>query len=84
MIEFCSIVICYDICFLGYRLVILYSNEEETKSHFISKLQLYRRPFIPQPNADSYQTYLAGHFSNPTDDSLSTPPIAASMVDHEK
>lgn len=66
-------------CLLGYRLVILYSKEEEAESHFISKLQLYRRPFMPETSAEVYQKYLADHFSSCSDDSLS-----AAMVDHEK
>ena len=63
--------------------MILYSDEEEAKSHFVSKLQLYRRPFLPQRDIDVYRKYLADHFSCQTVDSLSVEPTAAAIVDYE-
>ena len=49
---------------LGYRLVIICSNEEEEKSHFISKLHLSRRPFIPRKDFEEYKKYLSIHYTN--------------------
>ena len=68
---------------LGYRLVIFYSDEEETKSHFVSKLQLYRRPFFPESDVTVYREYLAEHFSQ-SENSKSVQHMVAATVDYEK
>ena len=47
----------------GYRIVIICSNEEEDTSYFISKLHLYRRPFVFQTSAKELEDYLLDHFT---------------------
>ena len=67
---------------LDYRLVIICSNEEEEKSHFISKLHLYRRPFIPKSDIQEYKKYLAIHFTHQTREQGNFFP--ASVMDFEQ
>lgn len=70
---------------VDYRLVIVCSNEEEEKSHFISKLHLFRRPFIPKNDLQEYQKYLAIHFTNQADDmAVQYSGCSASSVDIEQ
>ena len=61
--------------------MIICSNEEEEKSHFIAKLYLFRRPVIPRHEIQEYTDYLAFHFRSLTQDSVNTP---ASSVDIEQ
>ena len=71
-----------------YRLVIVCSNEEEEKSHIISKLHSCRRPFAQKLDTDQCQRYLKAHFTGQVE-SLSASysqlqPAMASAVDHEQ
>ena len=70
-----------------YRIVIICSNEEESKSHVISKLQFYRRPYSTlQPDA-SFAEYLLGHFRRWPESALKkglSRATAASVVDRDK
>ena len=43
--------------------MIICSNEEEDKSYFISKLHLYRRPFVFQTSTKELEDYLLDHFT---------------------
>ena len=53
---------CLYLFLSDYRIVIICSSEEEGKSHVISKLQLFRRPYSAmQPNT-SFASYLLRHF----------------------
>lgn len=71
--------------FVEYRLVIVCSNEEEEMSHFISKLHLFRRPFIPRSDPKDYRNYLIAKFTQHSRDfGQSTTVIPASLVDYEK
>ena len=70
----------------GYRLVIICSNEEESKSHFISKLHLFRRPSVPPNDLQRFKHYLASKFiRKPKEVAESTSKAtSASVVDYEK
>lgn len=46
-----------------YRLVIICSNEEEEKSYFISKLHLFKRPYVTQKDVVEIKYYLLNHFT---------------------
>ena len=50
---------------LDYCIVIICSEEGEGKSYFISKLHLYKQPFIrvPETNIDFFKSYLLFHFT---------------------
>lgn len=50
-------------CFAGYHIVIICSNEEEEKSYFISKLHVYKRPYVFQTSSEDFQDYLIYHFT---------------------
>lgn len=65
--------------YVDYRLVLICSNEDEEMSHFISKLHLSRRVFMPQSGVGqiTYKSYLASKFTVGGD-------CPASTVDHEK
>ena len=65
--------------------MIICSNEEEEKSYFISKLHVYKRPFVPQPLVEEFKHFLINHFTKkiqkaeqPSHDSM------ASIVDCSK
>ena len=74
---------------VDYRLVIICSNEEEEKSHIISKLHSCRRPFAQKLDEDQCKRYLKTHFTGQVE-SLSSSyssqmqPAMASAVDHEQ
>ena len=60
--------------------MIICSNEEEEKSHFISKLHHFRRPFIPRIDLQEYRNFLAIHFTGQTQSTGTS----ASCVDFEQ
>ena len=66
-----------------YRLVIVSSNEEEEMSHFISKLHLYRRPFIPLNDLNEFKHYLASKLTRQVQE-CEVAVTSASVIDHEK
>jgi hypothetical protein len=49
--------------FVDYRIVVICSNEDEGKSYFISKLHLFRRPYVPETNIKEFEHYLVNHFT---------------------
>ena len=67
---------------IDYRLVIISSNEEEEKSHFISKLHLYKRPFLSRSNIAEIRDYLAAKLTIPIQDMEDFG--SASVVDYDK
>ena len=67
-----------------YKLVIICSNEEEDKSHMISKLQFYRRPFTTLHSVQTFSQYLITHFISWPHNGLKGQRILASVVDPEK
>ena len=71
-----------------YRLVIICSNEDEDKSHIISRLNTHRKHFTALHDDRKFQEYLKTHFTGataPTHQSLVvTRGVSASMVDCEK
>ena len=70
-----------------YRIVIICSNEEEGKSHIISKLQFYRRPYSTLPSDASFAEYLLGHFRRWPESTFKkglSRAMAASVVDRDK
>ena len=72
--------------YTDYRLVIICSNEDEDKSHMVSKLQLYRRPLTTVYSDQDFALYLKNHFiswSRPQSGS-SGKEILASEVDPDK
>ncbi len=69
--------------------MIVCSNEEENKSHILSRLHSYRRAVNPELEIDNCKCYLQKHFTSPVSmDSenqvISTPDLYASAVDSEK
>lgn len=67
---------------IGYRLVIVASERGEEMSHFISKLNLYRRPFTLVKSDADMKKYLASKYSSPV--CTSCKEITASIVDFER
>ena len=72
-----------------YRLVIICSNEEEEKSHIISKLHSCRRPFAQKLDTYQCQHYLKAHFTGQVESlspsySSQMQPAMASAVDREQ
>ena len=49
--------------FLGYKLVIVCSNEDQEKSHIIAKLQMYKRTCSKVLSKDTFSQYLMNHFT---------------------
>ena len=45
----------------GYRLAII-CCDDDGKSHFVSKLHLYRKPYAAVEDVSQYQNYLKRHF----------------------
>ena len=45
-----------------YRVVIVCSNQNEDKSHIISKLEMYRKQFV-MPKNESFRDFLRHHFT---------------------
>ena len=70
------------ILFIGYRLVIVCSNEGEDMPHIVSKLFLHKRSMILKHNDRKYQSYLRNYFIQSGD--LIQAAANASIVDHEK
>ncbi len=50
---------------VDYRIVIICSNEREDESYFLSKLHLFKRPFVHKPETDlqEFKKYLMIHFT---------------------
>ena len=70
-----------------YRIVIICSNEEEGKSHVISKLQFYRRPYSALPPDARFAEYLLGHFRRWPESTFKkglSRATVASVVDRDK
>ena len=87
-IALCTCIVILPLSTVGYRLVIICSNEEEEKSHIISKLHTHRRPFAQICDTDQCQSYLKDHFTGKVE-SLSYSPsqmqlVTAPDVDYEK
>ena len=83
---FILLIIIFDV---DYRLVIICSNEDEEKSHFISKLHLFKRTHIPPSDIQLYRKYLITHFTNQTlnEEASATQydaSLSASIVDNDK
>ena len=75
--------------FAGYRLVVICSNVDEEKSHIISKLSLFRRPFIQMHHEEKYKKYLKNHMvfgskSIASGQSMQSMDSLGITVDHEK
>ena len=69
--------------------MIICSNEEEEKSHFISKLHLFRRHFVTRTDLQEYRRYLTEHFTSQIQIEESSTSqygtnTSASVVDHER
>ena len=64
--------------------MIICSNEDEDKSHIISKLQFYRRPFTTLHSVQTFSQYLITHFISWPQSELGGQRILASVVDPEK
>ena len=45
-----------------YKIVIICSNEDEERSHVISELQFYRRPYSATQPDSAFAEYLMSHF----------------------
>ena len=65
--------------------MIICSNEEEEKSHIISKLHSCKRPFAQTLDSEQCQHYLKTHFTGQVcSESSQMQPAMASIVDHER
>ena len=68
--------------------MIICSNEEEERSHIISKLHSHRRPFAQIYDTDQCQHYLKAHFTGQVESLSSFPSqmqlVTASEVDYER
>ena len=80
--------LCVTSCSAEYNLVIVCSSCEEDKSPMISKLHLYRRPYVVSSNPAEYRRYLESHFINEEQplyqqvrEMASIPHLSASVVD---
>ena len=70
-----------------YKIVIICSNEEEKKSHVISKLQFYRRPYSAMQSNFEFEEYFMRHFKKWPKTATSMVPgsaVVASAVDPDK
>ena len=68
-----------------YRIVIICSNEDEEKSHIVSRLQPYFRTFSGIQPDESIMKYLKDHFIEDRTETNSTEnSILASVVDKER
>ena len=88
IIDFTPYCSCFILLYIltDYRLVIICSNEDEEKSHIISKLHSHKRPFALTLDSEQCQHYLKTHFTGQVCSSLSAQmqPAMASIVDHER
>ena len=67
--------------------MIICSNEDEEKSHIVSKLQLSRKQYTTFTDTSKFQRYLRSHFTHAVEtDSQQqySAAMAASVVDCEK
>ena len=62
--------------YIGYRVVIICSLEDEERAHVVSKLHQYRREYPPLPSNTEIAAYLNKHF-------ISLVHECAAMVDPE-
>ena len=46
--------------------MIICNSDEEEQSLMVTKLNQYRRPYLPPEDVTVYQEYLKSHFENPT------------------
>ena len=53
-----------SILFIDYKIVIVCSNEDEDKSHIVSKLQLFCRPFNIAYSETEFSSYIGNHFKS--------------------
>ena len=60
--------------------MVICSNQDEEKSHIISKLHLYRRPYTVPSEITKYQQYLQQHFVSEGDHDHQTRADSHSMV----
>ncbi len=61
------------------------NNEEGEKSHFISKLHHFQRPYIPRIDLQDYKEYLGIHFTSDAQaQDQADSCMAASSVDFEQ
>ena len=70
-----------------YRLVIICSNEDEDKSHLISRLSTHRKQFTTLHDVSKFQEYLKSHFTTPMPTHqrpIVTKGVAASTVDFDQ
>ena len=68
-----------------YRIVIICSNEDDEKSHIVSRLQPYRRTFSGIQPDETIMKYLKDHFIEDRTEMDSTEnSILASVVDKER
>ena len=68
--------------------MVICSNHEEEKSHIISKLHLYCRPYVISNQISKYRQYLRQHFVVEGEPDRQTRaswlPVVASEVDRER
>ena len=64
--------------------MVVCSNQKEEKSHIISKLHLYRRPYTVPSQITKYQQYLQQHFMATGEPQLQTKAVLALEVDCER
>lgn len=64
--------------------MIICSNEDEEKSHVITKLHSYRRPFPVTMDSEQCKRYLKAHFTRQVESAAYSLIHPASEIDHEK
>ena len=84
MVIICNSVNADSLWIPDYRLVMICSNEENEKSHIISKLQLFHRQYTASTHTPKFQHYLRSHFKMETEMQQYGDVMAASVVDCEK
>ena len=72
------------ICPLGYRLVIVCTNEGEERSHFISKLHAHQQQYTPIHTIADFCTYLKSKFTTTSPAQKLFKGLLACSVDHER
>ena len=68
---------------IDYRIVIICSSKKEETSYFISKLRLFKQPYVPHIDSEDFKKYLTIHFSKKTG-KQSNAETLASTVDSSK
>ena len=84
LVHIYSVLLLCIICPLGYRLVIVCTNEGEERSHFISKLHAHQQQYTPIHTIADFCMYLKSKFTTTSPAQKQFKGKLACNVDHER